>query len=92
METPIGGVEEEYLLYNDMRFNWLTHRLAVKDHLALFDGKDEFESLNPGKGILKAWRDDKAGLLAESDELQTILLGNSDDWNVPDESTGNQLR
>lgn len=74
MQTPLDGIEEEYLLFNQMRYNWLAHRLAVKDHLSLFVGNVEFDSATPGRSLLKAWRDDKAGVLVAENQLQQILM------------------
>lgn len=58
LTTPLEGLEEEYLLYNQMRFNWLSYRLAVQNNLALFLEGD-LDNKKPGKTLLKAWRASK---------------------------------
>ena len=55
LETPLDGIEEEYLLYNQMRFNWLSYRTAIQTHLSLFPESD-MDNKKPGKSLLKAWR------------------------------------
>lgn len=58
--TPLDGIEEEYLLYNQMRYNWLTYRIAVRTHFGLFM-EGEFDSQKPGKSLLKSWREARDG-------------------------------
>jgi hypothetical protein len=55
LETPLDGIEEEYLLYNQMRFNWLSYRTAIQTHLSLFP-ESELDNKKPGKTLLKVWR------------------------------------
>jgi hypothetical protein len=78
LQTPLDGIEEEYLLFNQMRYNWLAHRLAVKDHLSMFVGNTEFDSKTPGRSLLKAWRDEKAGKLIRDNELEQLLISTSE--------------
>jgi hypothetical protein len=55
LETPLDGIEEEYLLYHQMRFNWLSYRAAIQTHFSLFL-EGEVDNKKPGKTLLKAWR------------------------------------
>lgn len=54
LETPLDGIEKEYLLYNQDRFNWLAYRL-VKNKL-VFNGTD-IDAKCPGKTLLRVWRE-----------------------------------
>ena len=55
-ETLEEGIDDEaYVLYNEMRWNWLAYRLAVRDQLKLFN-KTQFDSKKPGKSLLMEWR------------------------------------
>ncbi|KAJ3275322.1 hypothetical protein HDV01_000614 [Terramyces sp. JEL0728] len=54
LETGLDGVEKEYLLYNQDRFNWLAYRL-VKNKL-VFSGTS-IDATCPGKTLLKLWRE-----------------------------------
>ena len=55
LETPLDGIEAEYLLFNQMRFNWLSYRAAIQTHFSLFLEGD-LDNKTPGKSLLKAWR------------------------------------
>jgi hypothetical protein len=55
LETPLDGLEKEYILYNQMHFNWLSYRIAMRTHLKMFQHY-EFDSHVPGKSLLGAWR------------------------------------
>ncbi len=70
--TPLDGIEEEYLLYNQMRFNWLSYRTGVKTHLSLFT--HDIDSSKPGKSLLKSWRETGRGKKrsASSEEIANI--------------------
>ena len=55
LSTPLDGIEEEYILFNQMRFNWLTFRVAAQTNIQLL--RKEFDSSKPGKSLLKSWRE-----------------------------------
>lgn len=61
LETPLDGIEEEYLLYHQMRFNWLSYRTAIKSNLNLF-GPDVMDSVTPGRSLLRSWRKERHAL------------------------------
>jgi hypothetical protein len=55
LETPLDGLERDYVLYNQMHFNWLSYRIAVASNLDLFENCS-FDSDIPGKSLLGCWR------------------------------------
>ncbi|KAJ3260599.1 hypothetical protein HK103_000209 [Boothiomyces macroporosus] len=66
LETPLDGIEKEYLLYNQDRFNWLAYRL-VKNKL-VFNGTD-IDAKCPGKTLLRVWRE-KNGRVYQPNEAE----------------------
>ncbi|KAJ3368391.1 hypothetical protein HDU91_000598 [Kappamyces sp. JEL0680] len=64
--TPVDGIEEEYLLYNQMRFNWLAFRVAVRSDLSLF-AMAEIDNKRPGKTLLEGWRQKRRKTMSETE-------------------------
>ncbi|KAI9090272.1 THO complex subunit 1 transcription elongation factor-domain-containing protein [Phlyctochytrium arcticum] len=71
-----GGVEEEYALHKDMRFNWRTYRTAMRHHLSLFHSARQVEiqidSKAPAKTLLMEWR-------KEQRRKESISAGNREE-------------
>ena len=59
LETPLYGIEKEYVLFNQMQFNWLLYRTTFSSEFRLFQG--EFDSNSPGKGMLRSYRSKLVG-------------------------------
>jgi hypothetical protein len=68
LQTPLDDIEEEYLLYHQMSFNWLAFRVAVEADMDMFVGSD-FDNTTPGRTLLKVWRDSKNLSSKKSDQL-----------------------
>jgi hypothetical protein len=58
--TPAEGVEEEYILYNDTRYNWIAFRSCIQSDLKYLVNAD-IDNLKPAKTLLKRWREFKKG-------------------------------
>jgi hypothetical protein len=56
--TALDGIEQEYLLYNQMGYNWMAYRTATQENMDLFFG-ESFDFNVPGKSLLKSWRHKK---------------------------------
>jgi hypothetical protein len=55
LETPLDGIEKEYLLCNQNYKSWLAyHRLDMSQKRVFKDL--EFDGKHSGKTLLKAWR------------------------------------
>ncbi|RKO85081.1 hypothetical protein BDK51DRAFT_25835 [Blyttiomyces helicus] len=63
--TPLDGIEEEYLLYNEQNYNWLVYRIAMSHHMHLFRGEGPgADPKAPAKALLMEWRKDRAAAAA----------------------------
>ncbi|KAI8896908.1 THO complex subunit 1 transcription elongation factor-domain-containing protein [Globomyces pollinis-pini] len=83
LKTPLDGLEEEYFVWHDKRFNWLLYRKALQTHLGLFSNeKIGIDNQIPAKSLLKSWRIAK-GLNVEDEKVveDVKVVDNVEDQN-----------